>query len=126
MNPENTTLRNYLTDLVDLAAWSWLTDLAKQGKVLLLANNLDLVQVGLALAEDDISQVQLWLDDGWLHRPTEEQILAWDQEEAESINLVSSDASLVENLEQKLQFESLIVQPFVLAKTKSPTKKKKF
>jgi hypothetical protein len=119
MNPENLTLRNYLTDLVDVAAWNWLTDLAKQGKVLLLANNLDLVEVGLALAEDDVSQVQQWLDDGWLYRPTEAQILVWDREEAQGSNLVSSGDSLVENLDRKLQFESLIVQPFVLAKNKS-------
>jgi hypothetical protein len=133
MNPENTTLRSYLADLVDLAAWNWLTDLAKQGKVLFLANHLDLVEVGLALAEDDISKVQEWLADGWIYRPTEEQIFALDQEAAQSDlifseDLISSDYSPDDsaadiftqspNLDHTLRFESLIVQPFVLAKIK--------
>jgi hypothetical protein len=94
---ENTTLRTYLQDLLDVAEWNWLTDLAKQGKVLLLAPHLDLVEVGLALAEDDISQVQVWLDDSWIFRPEPEQIAQWD-------------------CQPEKRFASLIVQPFVLAK----------
>ncbi|MDX1977194.1 MAG: DUF2288 domain-containing protein [Pseudanabaenaceae cyanobacterium bins.68] len=95
---EHNTLHSYLIDLVDLAEWGWLSDLAKRGKVILLSPNLDLVEVGLALAEDDISQVQQWLADRWIYQPTLEQIDAWD-------NQASSP-----------KFNSLIVQPFVLAK----------
>lgn len=93
---ESNTLHSYLTDLVDLAEWSWLSDLAKKGKVILLAEHLDLVQVGLALAEDDISQVQAWLADCLIYQPTVAQITTWDQTSP--------------------KFQSLIVQPFVLAK----------
>jgi hypothetical protein len=108
----NSTLRSYLEDLVDIAQWEWLSDLAKQGKVLLLAPNLEIVEVGLALAEDDISKVRDWLADGWLYRPTETQIFVWDrqieldsEQQVEDLDLISA-----------LVFDSLIVQPFVLAK----------
>jgi hypothetical protein len=108
----NSTLRSYLEDLVDIAEWEWLSDLAKQGKVLFLASNLEIVEVGLALAEDDISKVRDWLADGWLYRPTETQILAWDRQVEQDSERVKDLASLP----SALIFNSLIVQPFVLAK----------
>lgn len=108
----NSTLRSYLEDLVDIAEWAWLSDLAKQGKVLFLASNLEIVEVGLALAEDDISKVRNWLADGWLYRPSETQILAWDRQVEQDSERVKDLASLP----SALIFNSLIVQPFVLAK----------
>jgi len=125
-NPSNSTLRSHLEDLVDVAQWGWLSDLAKQGKVLLLAPNLEIVEVGLALAEDDISKVHDWLADGWLYPPSEEQILAWDLQTAENLKNIDENVkepaknleSLSTNLISAPVFRSLIIQPFVLAKEK--------
>ena len=74
---------------------------------LFLANHLDLVEVGMALAEDDVSKVQEWLKDGWIYHPSEAQMLALD---------ACYQVEDLESVAKKLQFESLIVQPFVLAK----------
>ncbi len=125
-NPSNSTLRSHLEDLVDVAQWGWLSDLAKQGKVLLLAPSLEIVEVGLALAEDDISKVHHWLADGWLYRPSEAQILAWDLQMADNldqvnqVNQVKEELKDLESLSTNLItapiFRSLIIQPFVLAK----------
>lgn len=91
------SLKNHLQDLVDIAEWSWLKQLAQQGKLVMVTANLELVDVGLALAEDDSAVVKQWLDDGWIYRPSADQIDFWDQQE-----------------DQK--FSSLIIQPFVLSK----------
>jgi hypothetical protein len=90
-------LRTHLLDLINKAEWEWLEEHAREGRLLIVAANLELVEVGLALAEDDISIVQQWLDDGWLYRPTESQINHWHQH-------------------KNLEFESLIIQPFVLSR----------
>ncbi len=99
-----TALRTHLLDLINKAEWQWLEEHAQEGRLLMVAANLELIDVGLALAEDDIKIVKQWLDDGWLYRPTTAQISHWQE---------------LENLE----FESLIIQPFVLSKlpTNSPT-----
>lgn len=91
------SLRTDLQDMVDMAEWSWLKQLAQQGKLVMVTAKLDLVDVGLALAEDDSKVVKQWLDDGWIYRPTEAQIAFWDQQE-------------------NPKFSSLIIQPFVLSK----------
>jgi len=93
-------LRTHLLDLINNAAWEWLEEHANEGRLLIVAANLELVEVGLALAEDDISIVKQWLDDGWLYRPTAAEINHWHQH-------------------KNLEFESLIIQPFVLSR--SPT-----
>ncbi len=90
-------LRTHLLDLIDKASWEWLEEHAIEGRLMIVAANLELVEVGLALAEDDISIVKQWLDDGWLYRPTEAQINHWQKF-------------------KDLEFESLIIQPFVLSR----------
>ena len=90
-------LRTHLIDLIDKATWEWLEEHAQEGRLLIVAANLELVDVGLALAEDDISRVKEWLDDGWLYKPTDLQISHWQEQ-------------------KDLEFESLIIQPFVLSR----------
>jgi hypothetical protein len=90
-------LKTHLLDLISTAHWEWLEEHALEGRLIIVGANLALVDVGLALAEDDISMVKQWLDDGWLYRPTESQINYWHQE-------------------QNLEFETLIIQPFVLSR----------
>jgi hypothetical protein len=90
-------LRTHLKDLIDKAAWEWLEQHATAGRLLIVTSNLELVEVGLALAEDDISIIKQWLDDGWLYRPTEAEINHWQTH-------------------QDLEFETLIIQPFVLSR----------
>jgi hypothetical protein len=93
-------LKTHLLDLINIAQWDWLEEHALEGRLIIVGAKLELVDVGLALAEDDISIVNQWLDDGWLYRPTESQINHWHQA-------------------QNLEFETLIIQPFVLSRLPS-------
>jgi hypothetical protein len=88
-------LRTHLQDMVDKAEWSWLEEHIQEGRLLIVAPTLELVEVGVALAEDNIHVAKQWLDDGWVYRPTDEQIAYW---------------------KQNLEFECLIIQPFVLSR----------
>jgi hypothetical protein len=90
-------LRADLAEMLDQADWGWLEEHAKRGRVIVVAPNLDLIEVGVAIAEDNVPTVQQWMEDGWISHPTEAQISVWNQDKTQS-------------------FPSLIVQPFVLLK----------
>jgi len=92
------SLREDLTKMVDVALWEWLSPHAARARVILVAPNLDLVDVGVALTEDNTVLVQSWIEDGWLRHPTAEELSAW-------------------NGDNQRQFTSLVVPPFVLAKS---------
>ena len=90
-------LREDLAKMVDTALWEWLSPHAARARVILVAQNLDLVDVGVALSEDNARLVQSWIEDGWLRHPTAEELSAW-------------------NGDNQKEFTSLVVPPFVLAK----------
>ena len=46
-------LREDLTKMVDAAIWEWLSPHAARAKVILVGARLDLVDVGVALTEDN-------------------------------------------------------------------------
>lgn len=62
----------------------------------MVAPELDLLDVGVAVAGDDGARVQGWMEDHQLGLPTEAEIQAWREESEE-------------------RFTVLIVQPYVLA-----------
>jgi len=90
-------VRDALAEMVDVALWEWLSPHAARARVILVGANLDLVDVGVALTEDNTKLVQSWIEDGWLRHPTAEELSAWN-----------------ENKEK--EFTSLVIPPFVLAK----------
>jgi len=89
-----------LAEMVDVALWEWLSPHAARARVILVGANLDLVDVGVALTEDNTQLVQTWIADGWLRHPTAEELSAW-------------------NAENQTEFVSLVVPPFVLARIKA-------
>ena len=60
----------------------------------LVADSIDLVDAGLAIAEDNADQIRVWLEAGHLRRPTESESTQWEQD-------------------PDVCFDYLIVQPFV-------------
>ena len=78
-------------------SWSPLAPHAKRGGLILVDATLDLVDVAVAVAEDDTGSVQRWMQARQLARPTEEQKEKW-KTEAED------------------RFTAIIVQPYVLAR----------
>lgn len=88
-------LRAELTEMLDEAEWEWLIPHAKRDAVVVVVPGLDLVEVGLAIANDNTSIVQRWISERQIYKPSPEQISDWDRE-------------------QTHRFNALIVQPYVL------------
>ncbi|MBD0345526.1 MAG: DUF2288 family protein [Coleofasciculus sp. Co-bin14] len=72
-----------------------------QRDVVVVVNpQLDLLDVGVALANDDVVSVQHWISEQLLHKPFAEQLSDWNQD-------------------QTKRFHALIVQPYVLIQESS-------
>ena len=88
-------LRAELAEMVGPAEWRWLSPHADRGAVVLVDPLLDLVNVGVAIATDDVATVNRWMAEALLTKPSPEQMQTWAQALGK-------------------RFQSLIVQPFVL------------
>ncbi len=65
-------------------------------RTVFVVRELDLEEVGTAVAEDESVKVATWMEDGTLARPTVDEVIRWH--------------------ESKSKFTVLVVQPFVLIK----------
>ncbi|MGB3404938.1 MAG: DUF2288 domain-containing protein [Microcoleaceae cyanobacterium] len=88
-------LREQLAENLDEAIWEWLIPHQEKDKVVLVAQQLDLLDVGEAIASDNVTLVQQWMSDMWVYKPSEEQVSVWNDHRSK-------------------RFNALIVQPFVL------------
>lgn len=88
-------LKHELTEMVAPADWAWISPHANRGAVVVVDQSLDLAEVGVAIATDNVTVVNRWIAEALLTKPSPFQLEIWDQT-------------------AKKQFQSLIVQPFVL------------
>lgn len=88
-------LRAELAQNLDEAEWEWLIPHVKRDSVLVIAKELNLVDVGIAIANDNTLSVQHWIGDGLIQKPSQTQLSDWNS-----------------NLQKR--FNTLIVQPYVL------------
>lgn len=88
-------LKHELEEMVAPADWAWISPHANRGAVVVVDQSLDLAEVGVAIASDNVKQVDHWIAEALLTKPSPFQLEIWDQT-------------------AKKQFQSLIVQPFVL------------
>ncbi len=88
-------LRAELAENLDEAEWEWLIPHVKRDSVLVVAKELNLVDVGIAIASDNLTSVQHWISEQLIQKPSETQLSNW-------------------NNDLKKRFNSLIVQPYVL------------
>ena len=65
--------------------------------VIVVAPSLDLLDVGVAVAENDTGRIDAWIRDGVVTKPTLEQLERWGRTEGEVAH-------------------ALVVQPFVLVR----------
>lgn len=89
-------LRSQLKDAIGPARWDWLQPHAKRDAVIVVTAEMDLVEVGIALAEDKATNVRRWIDEQAIYKPLPDQLSAWNDRAEDST------------------FEALIVAPFVL------------
>ena len=84
-----------LRDSVEEGEWSWLAPHHARGALVIVSQELDLAEVGVAISRDSVAEVGAWLQQGSLAKPTPQQAESWDAMPT-----------------QKFRF--LIVQPYVL------------
>ncbi|MDZ8028994.1 MAG: DUF2288 domain-containing protein [Nostoc sp. SerVER01] len=88
-------LRAELTENVDQAEWQWLIPHVQRDAVILVALELNLVDVGVAIANDNTPSVQQWIDEQLIAKPSTAQVGEW-------------------NTDVTKRFNTLIIQPYVL------------
>lgn len=76
-------------------SWRELKIHLQRDSIIVVAEELDLIAVAVAVADDDKTLVEAWIGEKQLGKPTEEQLKSWEEE---------SDN----------RFKMLIVQPFIL------------
>lgn len=89
-------LRQDLANMVGPTQWDWLKPHIARDAVVLVDPQLDLVEVGMALTNDNVQSVQRWIGEQLITKPTHEQLETWG---------VTGPTN---------QLQSLIVQPYVL------------
>lgn len=88
-------LRAQLAETVDEAEWEWLIPHAKRDALVVVTPQLDLVDVGVAIALDNVVTVQRWISEELIAKPSQTQLTDW-------------------NGDRTKRFNTLIVQPYVL------------
>lgn len=88
-------LRTELAESLDEAKWEWLIPHVKRDAVVVVASELDLIDVGVAIANDNVTVVQRWISEELITKPSSTQLSDWNGDRAK-------------------RFNTLIVQPYVL------------
>ena len=95
-NPEQKPtqdLRQSLVELLDEAELDWLKIHLDRDVVIWVDQSLDLVDVGMAIAQDQANTVRRWIEEQFLIKPEPDRVAQWNPE---------------------VRFKALIVQPYVL------------
>ncbi|TVQ20435.1 MAG: DUF2288 domain-containing protein [Leptolyngbya sp. DLM2.Bin15] len=93
-------LRVQLTETLDEAEWDWLVPHVHRDAIVIVGSGLDLVDVGMAIAHDQVQLVQRWISEQMIGKPTVEQLADWERDRSR-------------------RFTTLIVQPYVLVQEQS-------
>ena len=88
-------IRKQLQSELDTVDWRALRTQLRRDSVILVAPELDLVEVAWCVAKDRATEVSGWIDTGRLRKPGVEELTAWE-------------------LELEKPFRMLIVAPYVL------------
>ena len=88
-------LKAELAENLDEAEWGWLIPHVQRDAVVVVASGLDLLDVGVAIASDNVLNVQHWIGEQLIAKPSLAQMAEW-------------------NSDRTKRFNSLIVQPYVL------------
>ena len=99
-----TDVKEELAAKIDVADWHMLRAHLERGGLIVVDSLLDLVEVGVGIAADDVKAIERWLLSGLLGKPTARQIEQWDAEQGK-------------------RFLCLIVSPYVLVQEESPAKR---
>lgn len=88
-----------LTDMMGPIQWEWLKPHVQRDAVVIVNEQLNLADVGAAIAQNQTQTVERWINEQLIIKPNAEQLTIWSSENK--------------------QFLSLIVQPYVLIQDKA-------
>lgn len=88
-------LKTKLQEELAQMEWNDLIPHAQRDVLIVVNEYLDLVEVGLAIANDNSKVVQNWISEQLIQKPTQNQLSEWNQDHHK-------------------KFNTIIVQPFVL------------
>ena len=88
-------VKQQLAEELASVEWKSLLPHAKRDAVIVVQEELNLLDVGLAIAQNDMVSVQSWISQQLIHKPYADELTQW-------------------NRELTKPFMTLIVQPFVL------------
>jgi hypothetical protein len=94
-------LRTQLTELLDEAELNWLKPHIHKDAVVLVNPGLDLVDVGVAIAQDDAMTVQRWIAEQLIMKPSVDRLAEWNTAPPKFRALIVSPYVLVQVLEVK-------------------------
>lgn len=94
-------LRAELAEMMAEIEWTWLLPHAKRDALVVVTPGLDLLDVGEAIANDNVASVQNWIGEQLIYKPSPAQLATWNQQPTR-------------------QFTALIVQPYVLVQAAVP------
>ena len=92
---ETSSLTTQLANDLAEISWSDIKPHAQRDAVIVVDNALNMVDVGVAIASDQVDKVQHWIDEALVQKPSTEQLNIW-------------------NADPAMVFDALIVQPYVL------------
>ena len=93
-------LKKQLAENLDEATWEWLMPHVERDVLVIVVPELDLLEVGEAIASDNVNFVQRWIGEQQMTKPSPEQIAEWNENRAK-------------------KFNALIVSPYVLIQEKT-------
>ncbi|MEB3161219.1 MAG: DUF2288 domain-containing protein [Synechocystis sp.] len=91
-------IQQQLTEELAPMDWGTIMPHAKRDAVIVVDASLDLVTVGTAIATDQVNQVNHWISELLIHKPSEAELTDWNDQPDQ-------------------EFQTLIVQPYVLIQT---------
>ena len=100
MPEENQSLREKLKAEVGPAGWKVLRPHLLRGAIVIVAPDLDLVEVGVQVAEDNTVQVESWISSGKLIKPSPNAAETWEKGGVELLTIVVDPFVLVQQREQ--------------------------
>jgi len=97
---EQAVSQQELATKIDVTDWISLRAHLERGGIILVDPLLELAEVAVGVAADDVKLIERWVAAGLVSKPTVQQVKIWDAEQGK-------------------QFHCLIVSPFVLAQEKT-------
>ena len=95
-------LKKRLTEDIADVNWNDIKPHAQRDAVIIVNDSLNLLDVGIAIAQDDKIVVERWITEQLIRKPSNEQLSSWNGNETQL-------------------FTTLIVQPFVLIQIITPS-----